>query len=609
MTNKRLTAFIIGSTLASLWIAQTGVARAAETDETEFGGFVTVEGNKLKLNGGDFYFSGVNSYSIVYSEAEAEEQFEILSDMGANVLRFWGFWNGEDLNPQLDEEGNIVRNGTPDTDIYGRYVLQARPGVYPEPAWRRLDYAIYLAHVYGIKLIIPLMNQWPEFGGLDTVLRWAGVKFDLPDHSEGHYLWENAIKEYRDLYWDSVNDDNWPPTEMEDGKKKEDVSKECQQIYMDYVTHMLNRVNTYTGLAYKDDPAIMIWEIFNEPRFGPWGGDGRGEKVLGFLKRAAAHIKSIDKNHLVATGEEGFMRMGENEAGGEGVARLTYPWNCGTGEGIDFRQTAELEDIDVLSIHSWPFQWNLWETSQENINVDKSTTKEYSDEDGNVLFEKFAREWIEEHVRIATEEISTPKPVYLGEFGYQILRAGDSTLALRNSIFQETYDTAKDVELAGATVFNILASHDVESAVYTVPEEEWTRAKTLMGLIDDQVIPHDLDYKFDVYCPEDEETCAIIREFSDYQADRIENPDPPYVPPCLDPETRCDGECVFLDSHPDHCGKCGNACEADETCLEGECTALFEGAGVDEDVEYGCSVASAGSRAAGVTALVSALLF
>ena len=593
MTKTQLTAFI----LASLWVAQAGSARAAEADTSKLGGFVTAEGNKLKLNGGDFYFSGVNSYSIVYSEAEAEEQFQILSDMGANVLRFWGFWNGEDLDPQLDDDGNIVRNGTPDTDIYGRYVLQSRPGVYPEPAWRRMDYAIYLAHVYGIKLIIPLMNQWPEFGGLDTVLGWVGVEFDLPDYSEGHYQWENAIKEYRDIYWDSKTDDNWPNTEDD----YPNASTEVQQIYMDYVTHMLNRVNTYTGVAYKDDPAIMIWEIFNEPRFGPWGGDSTGKKVLKFLEKAAAHIKSIDKNHLVSTGEEGFMRMGDNSLG-----RVTYPWNCGTGEGIDFLQTVELEDIDVLSIHSWPFQWNLWETSQENVNQDKSSTKEYSDEDNNVLFEKFAREWIEEHVRIGEKY---NKPVYLGEFGYQILRAGDSTLERRNSIFQETYDTAKEVELAGATVFNILASHDVESAVYTVPEEEWTRAKTLMGLIDDQIVPHDLDYKFDVYCPEDEDTCEIIREFSDYQVARIENPDPVYEPPCLDPQSLCGEECVFLASHPDHCGSCDNECNTDETCSDGECVSLSEGTGAEEDVEYGCTVVSAGSTPLGVTALTSALLF
>ncbi len=561
------------------------------------GGFVTAEGTKLKLNGGDFYFSGVNSYSILYSEEEAEEQFEILSDMGANVLRFWGFWNGGTNQDQFDEEGRLVRTGTPDTDMYGRFVLQSRPGVFPEQAWRRMDYAVYLAHVYGIKLIIPLMNQWPEFGGIDTVLDWTGMTIneDAPPESAGHYKRENYIKQFRGLFWDSEDDPDFPNS-----------SKQVEGIYLDYVTHMLSRVNVYTGIAYKDDPAIMVWEIFNEPRFGPWGGNSDCTKVWAFLKKAAAHIKSLDKNHLVSTGEEGFMAEDANELG-----RVTYPWRAGSGEGIDFVMNGEIEDIDILSIHSWPFQWNLFESSEQNQPYDQSSSKEYSDPETHTVpqFEKFAREWVEEHVRIANE---IGKPIYLGEFGYQILRAGKSTLALRDSIFLETYETAKSTNLAGATVFNILASHDVASAVFTVPEEEWTRQNTVLGLIDDKVVPHDLEYKFDVYCPEDVSTCEIIRDFSSYTASRVESPDPPFVPPCLLPQAKCGGECVFLDSHPDHCGSCNEYCDEDETCTAGECIPIDEpsqtGNNAEAGASGGCSQSGAGHTGFEWFSLMSALL-
>lgn len=32
-----------------------------------------------------------------------------------------------------------------------------------------------------------------------------------------------------------------------------------------YITQLLNRVNTYNGIKYKDNPAIAMWEIINEP--------------------------------------------------------------------------------------------------------------------------------------------------------------------------------------------------------------------------------------------------------------------------------------------------------------------------------------------------------
>ena len=40
----------------------------------------------------------------------------------------------------------------------------------------------------------------------------------------------------------------------------------CIRQFYDHVRYMLNRTNRYTGLKYTDDPAIMTWEIGNEPR-------------------------------------------------------------------------------------------------------------------------------------------------------------------------------------------------------------------------------------------------------------------------------------------------------------------------------------------------------
>lgn len=523
MKKAEISGIVLGFTLALAGVGALG--------EPVHGGFVTADGTKLKLNGGDFYFSGANSYSVLYSEIEAEEQFQIAADLGLNVLRIWGFWNGEEVAPQLDEDGNVIRPATPDTDIYGHYVLQSSPGVYPEPAWRRLDYAIYLAHVYNMKLIVALLNEWPEFGGIETYMDWVGIEIPKRD---GFYAQEGAIKNMRNQFW---------------------KNEEAKALFFDYIEQTLNRVNTFTGVAYKDDPAILIWEVMNEPRFGPWNGDRDATAVRNWIADAAALIKSIDANHLVGTGEEGFLRSGDTI-----LDRDTYPWTAAPGEGIDYVLNAEIPDIDVLGFHCWPFQWGLWGSSEDDFGTDQNG--EYPD------ISTFCPEWIEEHVRIARD---FNKPVYLGEFGLQILRLPGSDVKDRDKMMKGVYDSARATDISGVAYFNITASHDWESSVYDGPME---RKTLLQAQYFDDTAPHDTDFRFDVFCPEDTSTCSLIEESAAYFTSKVKNPDPPFALPCLEPMTRCGEECILLDSHPDHCGSCLDMCADDEACASGACVPL-----------------------------------
>ncbi len=57
---------------------------------------------------------------------------------------------------------------------------------------------------------------------------------------------------------------------------------------------------------------------------------------------------------------------------------------------------------------------------------------------------------------------------------------------------------------------------------------------------------------------------------------------------CSPGRMNCSGSCVLLDSNPAHCGTCGNACAADQTCSSGRCeTAMTCPAGQD-DCGSGC---------------------
>ena len=56
----------------------------------------------------------------------------------------------------------------------------------------------------------------------------------------------------------------------------------------------------------------------------------------------SAYVKSIDPNHLVAIGDEGFF---QGQSGG-------YPYNA--NEGVDFSANIKIASIDFGTFHSYP---------------------------------------------------------------------------------------------------------------------------------------------------------------------------------------------------------------------------------------------------------------
>lgn len=67
-----------------------------------------------------------------------------------------------------------------------------------------------------------------------------------------------------------------------------------------------------------------------------------------WIKEMAAEIKSIDKNHLLTTGIEGFW--------GESVPDRKQ-FNPGYEVGTDFITNHQVKDVDFATIHLYPDQW------------------------------------------------------------------------------------------------------------------------------------------------------------------------------------------------------------------------------------------------------------
>src|SRR5207253_1852321 len=58
-----------------------------------------------------------------------------------------------------------------------------------------------------------------------------------------------------------------------------------------YISVLLNHINSYNGIAYKNDPTILAWETGNEL-----------SAPAHWVQTIATYIKSIDPHHLVVDG-------------------------------------------------------------------------------------------------------------------------------------------------------------------------------------------------------------------------------------------------------------------------------------------------------------------
>lgn len=77
----------------------------------------------------------------------------------------------------------------------------------------------------------------------------------------------------------------------------------CTQAYKKYVTMILTRVNTITNVTYSQDPTIFGLELANEPHttdnYEKDHNMQPGSLIKGWIKEVVAHIRTLDKNHMV----------------------------------------------------------------------------------------------------------------------------------------------------------------------------------------------------------------------------------------------------------------------------------------------------------------------
>lgn len=302
--------------------------------------FASVSGIYFEVNGRNTKLTGSNEYWLpTYMKQDptyVDEFFNMMDVTPFKILRTWGFYDGQ---PQF--EGDIT--------------LQPEPGVYNEEDLQKLDTIIQKAKNKGMMVSLSLCNYWPQLGGVEQYNQWAGESNPS----------ENRMSKF-------IN------------------GSHQQETFKNYISMLLNRTNVVTGTAYKNEPAIFCWEIINEAR-----NPGYDPTVLrDWYQDIAQHIKSIDPNHMVTTGEEGFENVDHND--NYSLNDYANPYATGNDLGTSYELNTAIPEIDFGQHHWYP---DVFGYSSLNNEVQTATEA-----------------WFNDHQAIAE---SNNKPVYCGEYNWE----------------------------------------------------------------------------------------------------------------------------------------------------------------------------------------------
>ena len=418
------TAMTLTALPVSVFFISTGAAAEGVPS-----GFAYAQGTRFMLDGSPFYYAGTNCYYLTFKSQEAVDNvFKDAEAMGLKVIRVWGNLDVGVKTGTTDSEGKPVftnnNDGPGEKDgIYFQYFDKAlgKPVTnFGEDGIKKLDYALYQAEKHGIKLLITFTNYWDAFGGMGQYVKWAE---------------ELGIT----------------------GLKKDDfyTNETLKGWYKDYVNGLLNHTNPYTNRKLKDEPSVFAWELSNEPRCSS-DAQCKDNILYNWAKEMSEYVKSIDPNHMVSLGDEGFY----NKPYGYYNEYTTSNYAFYGAEGVDFEKLMTIDTLDFGTPHLYLDQWGMKHTGTGQDDL----------------------LWFKIHGETCAE---LDKPVILEEFGLTDRTIRDSEYKQWFEVLEgNVYDT---VEYAG-TNYWMIASY-IDGALYpdydqyTVYGPEGTETESTRQLI------------------------------------------------------------------------------------------------------------------------------
>jgi mannan endo-1,4-beta-mannosidase len=306
--------------------------------------FVIVKDGHFERGGQPYSFVGTNFWygPILGSEGQGGDRQRLLRELDA--MKAVGIDNLRILVGSDGERG--VKTKVEPT-------LQVAPGVYNDTLLAGLDYLLMEMGKRQMAAVLYLNNAWEWSGGYGFYLEHAGSGKAPRPNEAGYEAYMRFVGQFS-------------------------TNQRAQELFYDYVRFIIGRTNRYTGKKYVDDPAIMSWQIGNEPRAFSTDNLPAFEK---WLAQASALIRSLDGNHLISVGSEGS-------------------WGCENSLDCWQRICAD-PNIDYCNVHLWPYNWSWIHRDSVAANLPRACAN--------------SKEYIDQHLAVCQ---LLKKPLVMEEFGY-----------------------------------------------------------------------------------------------------------------------------------------------------------------------------------------------
>src|SRR5690606_32649174 len=250
--------------------------------------FVRRDGLALRRGDAPYRIVGANLWYAAWLGADAD--YGDRARLGRELDRLRALGVGNLRIMASAEEGPLKNSIKPG--------FSRADGSANETLFAGLDFAMAEIAKRGMTAVLVLGNFWEWSGGFSTWLyRVTGGYIDANDPT---HPWPAFADSSADFY----------------------ANSRAVALYHAHVRRVVARRNSVTGRLYADDPAILSWQLANEPR--PGGSDATASRVRGLVP-----------NRLVSLGQEGTQATNGSEAM---VLRAH-------------------RDVDYLTAHVWPLNW------------------------------------------------------------------------------------------------------------------------------------------------------------------------------------------------------------------------------------------------------------